>query len=133
MAQGYSRATGKPHVILVTSGPGATDLVIPMMGECQVKTELIELNAFQEVKVMEKVVIDVSPASQNIPRRPSAIDSAIHQVRREELKKTIDQAAKLIDSAKRPVVYTGQNILSTPEGPQLVKDCLRRRSLFTQP
>ena len=30
MAEGYARASGKPGVVLVTSGPGATNVVTPM-------------------------------------------------------------------------------------------------------
>lgn len=30
MAEGYARALGKPGVVLVTSGPGAINVVIPM-------------------------------------------------------------------------------------------------------
>lgn len=59
MAEGYARSTGKPGVVLVTSGPGATNVVtalqdalmdsIPMV--CltgQVPTSLIGSDAFQE-------------------------------------------------------------------------------------
>ncbi len=59
-ADGYSRATGKPGVVLVTSGPGATNCVtgiataymdsIPMVVFTgQVPTHLIGNDAFQEV------------------------------------------------------------------------------------
>ena len=59
-ADGYARATGKPGVVLVTSGPGATNTVtgiataymdsIPMVVFTgQVPTELIGNDAFQEV------------------------------------------------------------------------------------
>jgi len=59
-ADGYARSTGKPGVVLVTSGPGATNAVtgiataymdsIPMV--CitgQVPTSMIGLDAFQEI------------------------------------------------------------------------------------
>jgi acetolactate synthase-1/2/3 large subunit len=59
MAEGYARSTGKPGVVLVTSGPGATNVVtalqdalmdsIPLV--CitgQVPTSLIGSDAFQE-------------------------------------------------------------------------------------
>jgi acetolactate synthase-1/2/3 large subunit len=60
MADGYARATGKPGVVLVTSGPGATNAVtgiatahmdsIPMVViSGQVPTQLIGNDAFQEV------------------------------------------------------------------------------------
>ena len=60
MADGYARATGKPGVVLVTSGPGATNAVtgiatahldsIPMVVITgQVPTFAIGMDAFQEV------------------------------------------------------------------------------------
>ena len=60
MADGYSRATGKPGVVLVTSGPGATNAVtgiatahmdsIPLVVITgQVPTHAIGMDAFQEV------------------------------------------------------------------------------------
>ncbi len=59
-ADGYARSTGKPGVVLVTSGPGATNTVtgiataymdsIPMIVITgQVPTSMIGLDAFQEV------------------------------------------------------------------------------------
>src|SRR5439155_21819945 len=58
-AEGYARSTGKPGVVLVTSGPGATNAVtgitdalmdsIPMVVLTgQVATHLIGSDAFQE-------------------------------------------------------------------------------------
>ena len=60
MADGYARATGKVGVVLVTSGPGATNAVtgiatanmdsIPMVVFTgQVPTHMIGNDAFQEV------------------------------------------------------------------------------------
>ncbi len=62
MADGYARATGKPGVCIVTSGPGATNLVtglasaymdsVPVVAITgQVKTWLIGNDAFQEADV----------------------------------------------------------------------------------
>jgi acetolactate synthase-1/2/3 large subunit len=59
MAEGYARSTGKPGVVLVTSGPGATNAItgitdalmdsIPMVVITgQVATHLIGSDAFQE-------------------------------------------------------------------------------------
>jgi len=59
-ADGYARATGKPGVVLVTSGPGATNAVtgiatafmdsIPMVViSGQVNSHLLGSDAFQEV------------------------------------------------------------------------------------
>jgi len=63
MADGYARATGKPGVVLVTSGPGATNAVtgiatafmdsIPMIVLCgQVASHLIGEDAFQETDII---------------------------------------------------------------------------------
>lgn len=62
MADGYARATGKPAVVLVTSGPGATNTItgiftaqmdsIPMVIICgQMVTGSLGLDAFQEADV----------------------------------------------------------------------------------
>lgn len=62
MADGYARATGRPGVCIVTSGPGATNLVtglatanmdsIPMIAITgQVPTNLIGNDAFQEADI----------------------------------------------------------------------------------
>jgi len=62
MASGYSRASGKPGIILVTSGPGATNTVtpvrdamadsIPMVVICgQVNRSSIGSDAFQEAPI----------------------------------------------------------------------------------
>ena len=58
-AEGYARSTGKPGVLLVTSGPGATNAVTPLQDALmdsiplvcitgQVPTSLIGTDAFQE-------------------------------------------------------------------------------------
>ncbi len=58
-AEGYARSTGKPGVVLVTSGPGATNMVTPLTDALmdsipmvcfsgQVATHLIGNDAFQE-------------------------------------------------------------------------------------
>ncbi|MFC0266542.1 acetolactate synthase 3 large subunit [Kushneria aurantia] len=63
MADGYARASGKPGVVLVTSGPGATNAVtgiataymdsIPMVVLCgQVMSSLIGEDAFQETDIV---------------------------------------------------------------------------------
>lgn len=62
MADGYARATGKPAVVLVTSGPGATNTItgiltaqmdsVPMVVVCgQQTTWNLGLDAFQEADV----------------------------------------------------------------------------------
>ena len=63
MAEGYARVTGKPGVVLVTSGPGATNVVTPMQDAMsdgtpmvvfcgQVATSAIGSDAFQEADML---------------------------------------------------------------------------------
>ena len=63
MAEGYARATGKPGVVLVTSGPGATNTVTAIVDAYmdstplviltgQVPTKMIGNDAFQEADVV---------------------------------------------------------------------------------
>ncbi|KAI7897635.1 large subunit of biosynthetic type acetolactate synthase [Cokeromyces recurvatus] len=63
MAEGYAKATGKPGVVLVTSGPGATNVVTAMADALadgvplvvftgQVPTSAIGTDAFQEADVV---------------------------------------------------------------------------------
>ena len=63
MAEGYARASGKAGVVLVTSGPGATNVVtpiqdalsdgVPLVVFCgQVPTSAIGSDAFQEADIL---------------------------------------------------------------------------------
>ncbi len=63
MAEGYARASGKPGVVLVTSGPGATNVITPIQDALsdgtplvvfcgQVPTSAIGSDAFQEADVI---------------------------------------------------------------------------------
>ncbi|KAL8838761.1 MAG: hypothetical protein Q9170_002010 [Blastenia crenularia] len=63
MAEGYARASGKPGVVVVTSGPGATNVITPMQDALsdgtpmvvftgQVVTGAIGTDAFQEADVV---------------------------------------------------------------------------------
>jgi acetolactate synthase I/II/III large subunit len=63
MAEGYARISGKPGVVLVTSGPGATNVVTPMQDALsdgvplivfsgQVATSAIGSDAFQEADIV---------------------------------------------------------------------------------
>lgn len=63
MAEGYARASGKPGVVLVTSGPGATNVITPLQDALsdgtplvvftgQVVTSAIGTDAFQEADVI---------------------------------------------------------------------------------
>ncbi|KAK1924151.1 acetolactate synthase [Papiliotrema laurentii] len=184
MAEGYARVSGKPGVVLVTSGPGATNVItpmqdalsdgIPMVVFCgQVATNLIGSDAFQEAdvvgisrsctkwNVMVKdiaelprrineafkiattgrpgpVLVDLpkdvtaailrkpipaksvqpgsspylpsTPLNPTAPSAPQPGDAA-----------SIAHAAKLINNAKRPIIFAGNGVLASEEGPKLLK------------
>lgn len=193
MAEGYARVTGKPGVVLVTSGPGATNVVTPMQDAMsdgtpmvvfcgQVATSAIGSDAFQEAdmlgisrsctkwNVMVKdiaelprrineafkiatsgrpgpVLVDLpkdvtagilrqalpfsstQPNSSALPGRAAAqprMRSSLRQESSEALTPAMTEAARLINMAKRPVIYAGQGVLSTPEGPKLLKELSHR-------
>ncbi|PIL24358.1 hypothetical protein GSI_14111 [Ganoderma sinense ZZ0214-1] len=180
MAEGYARVTGKPGVIIVTSGPGTTNVITPMQDALsdgvplivfsgQVATSLIGSDSFQEADVVgisractkwNVMVKDISelprrineafkiatsgrpgpvlvdlpkditagilktplPFKATTPGRPLGLpsnpllptDQSIDHA-------SIRQAAELINQAKRPVIYAGNGILSSPLGPKLLK------------
>ncbi|WOO77077.1 Acetolactate synthase, mitochondrial [Vanrija pseudolonga] len=182
MAEGYARITGKPGVVLVTSGPGATNVItpmqdalsdgIPMVVFCgQVATNLIGSDAFQEAdvvgisrsctkwNVMVKdvaelprrineafkiattgrpgpVLVDlpkdvtaailrtpipaktVQPGNSALPANPLAPVVTNTSPGESHL---ITKAADLINRAKRPIIYAGNGVLSSPEGPELLR------------
>lgn len=101
MADGYARSTGKVGVCLVTSGPGATNLVtgiatanydsVPLV--CftgQVPTQLIGNDAFQEVDIV------------GITRSISKYAVTVRE--REDLAKTIKKAFYIAKTGKPGVV-----------------------------
>ena len=87
-AEGYARSTGKPGVVLVTSGPGATNAVtgitdalmdsIPMVViSGQVATHLIGSDAFQEA---DTVGITRHCTKHNyLVKDPARLGSTIHE------------------------------------------------------
>ncbi|KDN42310.1 acetolactate synthase [Tilletiaria anomala UBC 951] len=207
MAEGYARVSGKPGVVLVTSGPGATNVVTPMQDAMsdgtplvvfcgQVATSAIGSDAFQEAdvigisrsctkwNVMVKdiaelprrineafkiatsgrpgpVLVDLpkdvtagilrqalpysstQPNMSSIPSRAAARPRSRYAVNRfsnssastsssalsEEDTPEMLEAARLINIAKRPVIYAGQGILSSPEGPAMLKRLAKGASI----
>ncbi len=169
MAEGYARATGKVGVVLVTSGPGATNTVTgladAMMDSTpvvvisgQVPTALIGNDAFQEadvvgitrsvtkhnylVKTLEElpillkntfhiarsgrqgpVVIDIPKDIQKhtlvnyaYPDKPEL--PGYHIQMHAPLEK-VEQAWKLIHSAKRPLIYAGGGVINADAADEL--------------
>ncbi len=91
MADGYARATGRPGVVLVTSGPGATNAItgiataymdsIPMIiVSAQVPSEQIGTDAFQETDMVgvSRPVVKHSFMIKNAQEIPEIVKRAFH-------------------------------------------------------
>ena len=175
-ADGYSRATGKPGVVLVTSGPGATNAItgiataymdsIPMVVlSGQVQTHLIGEDAFQETDMvgvsradclkhsfMVKRAEDIpgtikkafhiattgrpGPVVIDIPKDVTRPDEKFEYSYPESVKLRsyspaqrghtgqIKKAARMLLSAKRPVIYAGGGVVQG-EGSELLTQLAR--------
>ncbi len=159
-ADGYARATGKPGVVLVTSGPGITNCVtgiataymdsIPLVVfSGQVHSHLIGNDAFQEADAVgvtrpcvkhNFLIKDVKDLAKTIKQaffiatsgRPGPVvidvpkditaDSCVYEYPKEVDMRSykpvvkghpgqIKRAAKLIVSAKKPMLYTGGGVI----------------------
>jgi acetolactate synthase-1/2/3 large subunit len=60
--------------------------------------------------------------SSTLPPSTSAATLAAREVAKRQLEASIRRAADLINVAKKPVIYAGQGILQTPNGPELLKE-----------
>ena len=91
MADGYARSTGRPGVVLVTSGPGATNAItgiataymdsIPMVViSGQVPRDLIGTDAFQETDMVgiSRPVVKHSFLVRDAEEIPSVVKKAFH-------------------------------------------------------
>ncbi|KAF2457798.1 thiamine diphosphate-binding protein [Lineolata rhizophorae] len=89
MAEGYARASGKPGVVIVTSGPGATNVVTPMQDALmdgtpmvvfcgQVPTTAIGSDAFQEADMVgiSRACTKWNVMVKNIAELPRRINEA---------------------------------------------------------
>lgn len=92
MAEGYASASGKPGVVLVTSGPGSSNLVTPMLDALmdgrpmvvicgQVSTAVQGTNAFQEIDIMAlaKTCTKWAASVDKIDDLPQVIHEAFHR------------------------------------------------------
>jgi len=90
-ADGYARATGKPGVVLVTSGPGATNAItgiataymdsIPMIVlSGQVESRMIGSDAFQETDMVgvSRPIVKHSFMVQHASEIPEVVKKAFH-------------------------------------------------------
>ena len=171
-ADGYARATGKPGVALVTSGPGATNAITGLATAYmdstpivvisgQVKSNLIGTDSFQETdmigisrpivkhsflvqrakdipEIVKKafhiattgrpgpVVIDV-PKDLTDPEYkfefhyPKDINMRSYNPRTEGDTSRIKEAVDLIETAKRPVIYSGGGVIQNDASDELIE------------
>ena len=184
MAEGYARVTGKPGVLIVTSGPGATNVVTPLQDALmdgtpmvvfsgQVPTAAIGTDAFQEADVVgitrsctkwnclvkdlrdlpqrinEAFHIATSgrpgPVLVDLPKDVTAgvlteIPNSSPRVASRMFQKSmmatrdgtssdseaaaasaaqVDRIARLVNMAKRPVIYAGQGVIQAEAEEQL--------------
>ena len=159
-ADGYARSCNKPGVVLVTSGPGATNAVtgiataymdsIPMVVFTgQVPTHLIGNDAFQEadnigitrpcvkhnflVKDVRDLAVTIKkafyvattgrpgPVVVDIPKDVTAEKAEFHYPEKVEMRSynpvqightgQIKRAVKLMQTARRPILYTGGGVI----------------------
>ncbi|KAI4179869.1 MAG: hypothetical protein L6R41_007588 [Letrouitia leprolyta] len=155
MAEGYARASGKPGVVIVTSGPGATNVITPIQDALsdgtplvvfcgQVVTSAIGSDAFQEADILGisratsgrcgPVLVDLPkdvqaailrrpiPMSSTLPSRPSAASLAARELGRRKLDAAVQRVAHLVNIAKKPIIYAGQGVLASPEGPKILRE-----------
>jgi acetolactate synthase-1/2/3 large subunit len=172
MAEGYARSTGKPGVVLVTSGPGATNAVTGLVDALmdsiplvvlsgQVPTFMIGTDGFQEadtvgitrpctkhnwlVKDTEKLseVIHQAfhvathgrpgPVLVDIPKdvqfatgtytKMEAARTSHYQPRVHGDPEQIARLVEMIETAERPVFYTGGGVINSgPEASRTLRE-----------
>ncbi|MDF3853431.1 acetolactate synthase 3 large subunit [Paracoccus sp. P2] len=172
MAEGYARSTGKPGVVLVTSGPGATNAVtgltdalmdsIPIVVLTgQVPTFLIGTDGFQEadtigitrpctkhnwlVKETDELAATIhkafhiatsgrpGPVLIDIPKDvqfatgeyvgPKQIETPSYQPAKKGDLATITRLVELMETAERPIFYTGGGVINSgPGASQLLRE-----------
>jgi acetolactate synthase-1/2/3 large subunit len=172
MAEGYARSTGKPGVVLVTSGPGATNAVTGLVDALmdsiplvvltgQVPTFMIGTDGFQEADTvgitrpctkMNWLVKDTAKLSETIHQAfhvathgrpgPVLIDIpkdvqfatadytpaekakvAHYQPRTQGDPDRIAQLVEMIETAERPILYTGGGVINSgPRASQLLRE-----------
>ena len=172
MAEGYARSTGKPGVVLVTSGPGATNAVTGLVDALmdsiplvvltgQVPTFMIGTDGFQEADTVgitrpctkhNWLVKDTAKLSETIHQAfhiarsgrpgPVLIDipkdvqfataaytppekarTAHYRPRTEGDPAQIARMVEMIETAERPVFYTGGGVINSgPEASRLLRE-----------
>ena len=176
MAEGYARATGKVGVVLVTSGPGATNTVTGIADAYmdstpivvftgQVPTQLIGNDAFQEADIigitrpitkhsfLVRKVEDLAPVirkafylastgrpgpvvvdlpkdmlnSETIFNYPEQIHIRGYKPTYSGHSNQIRKAARMIQQAKRPLLYVGGGVIMSDASKELTQFARRNK------
>ncbi|KAI3343040.1 thiamine diphosphate-binding protein [Ustulina deusta] len=150
---------GKPGVVLVTSGPGATNVITPqeadVIGISRAYTkwnvmvkDIAELprriNEAFEIATSGRpgpVLVDLPkdvtagvlrraiPTTSALPGLPSAASRATMEATQKQLQLSLSRVGELINIAKRPVIYAGHGIITSENGPQLLKELADKASI----
>ena len=62
------------------------------------------------------------PMASTLPSHPSAASLVARDSSQKQLAGIIQRVARLINIAKKPVIYAGQGVIALPEGPKLLKE-----------
>ncbi|MFP4644083.1 MAG: biosynthetic-type acetolactate synthase large subunit [Spirochaetales bacterium] len=121
MADGYARATGKPGVVLVTSGPGATNTItgiltaqmdsVPMVIICGQQTRNnLGLDAFQEADVsgISYPIVKHSYLVKDPEEIPRVVREAFHLARTGRPGPVLVDVPKDVSSAQIEADYHGE-------------------------
>ena len=79
---------------------------------------LVDLPKDVQAAILRKPI----PMTSTLPAHPSAASRAAKELGQKQLKETLRRVARLVNMAKKPVIYAGQGILALPEGPKLLKE-----------
>jgi len=172
--------SGKVGVALVTSGPGATNIITPLQDAFsdgiplvvfsgQVPSTSIGSDAFQEADVVGisrsctkwncivkdinelprrineafyiatsgrpgPVLIDLpKDITSSVLKKPmNAMDINIPSIKSLNPlnpNQNIERAAKLINNAKRPIIYAGAGLLNHPDGPKILNELVEKANI----
>jgi len=69
------------------------------------------------------------PVSSTLPTHPSAATIAARELSKKQQEASIKRSADLINISKKPVIYAGQGMVSTPDGPKLLKELADKASI----
>ncbi|KAE8359134.1 thiamine diphosphate-binding protein [Aspergillus caelatus] len=136
MTDGYAQATGRTGVVLVTSGPGTSNLATAMLNALldgnpivvicgQVATDALGTNAFQEIDVpaLAKPCTKWVTVVQKIEDLPFVVRDGFRAAHgRVAWTGTIERVAKLINTAERPVIIAGHGVLNVPRAPSRISE-----------